>query len=153
MVHDQVELIYRLALEDPDQVIRPAKDWAPNLRERGADLWKSTCAEIFVAGDGDAYDEFNFSPDGRWDAFSFSSYRKGDRMNPTPKMEAEWRVSGTTVNFQARILGPAVARANGLFHPTLVLETQVGILHWAPRHPPGKPDFHLREYFLNAARD
>ena len=35
---------------------------------RTDELWRTTCFELFVAGDGSAYREYNLSPSGAWAA-------------------------------------------------------------------------------------
>ncbi len=51
----------------------------PPLRHstRGDELWKHTCAELFIASENsDQYSEFNFSPSSQWAAYQFFGYRR-----------------------------------------------------------------------------
>src|SRR5690349_9037515 len=46
--------------------------------ERGEELWRHTCFEVFVRdASGADYYEFNFAPSTRWAAYRFSGYRSG----------------------------------------------------------------------------
>ena len=36
----------------------------PATPDRTDELWRTTCFELFVAGEGDGYREFNLSPSG-----------------------------------------------------------------------------------------
>ena len=57
---------------------------------RADDLWKTTCFELFVAGEGGAYREFNFSPSTRWAAYDFAGYRA-----PTGNSAAQVRITSS----------------------------------------------------------
>src|SRR5436190_13084183 len=52
---------------------------SPATPARTDELWKTTCFEIFSAGDGASYDEYNLSPSGAWAAYRFDGYREGMR--------------------------------------------------------------------------
>src|SRR5436190_6661783 len=49
----------------------------PVASQRADDLWRTTCFELFVAGEGAGYREYNFSPSGAWAAYEFADYRAG----------------------------------------------------------------------------
>ena len=71
----------------------------PN-RDRADDLWRTTCFELFVAGEGTAYREYNFSPSGQWAAYDFDDYRAGMRNAPA-RIETElYRVENNDVAAQ-----------------------------------------------------
>jgi hypothetical protein len=49
-------------------------------------LWEQTCFEFFLAPkDSDRYWEFNLSPAGHWNVFSFESYRRDMKEEPAFK--------------------------------------------------------------------
>jgi hypothetical protein len=108
-------------------------------------LWQHTCCELFLAGEGNAYREFNFSPSGEWAAYSFPAYRE----NPARlSMDAP----GIAVeNSPHRLeLKASLAMENQKLKAALcaVIEEDGGrISYWALRHPAGKPDFHHRDAF------
>lgn len=61
--------------------------------ERGDELWKASCFELFIGSDSHNYRELNFSPDGRYAAYDFQAYRSGRsslRGSVVAKMES-WR--------------------------------------------------------------
>jgi hypothetical protein len=110
------------------------------IAERTDELWKTTCFELFVAGDSPSYREFNFSPSGAWAAYDFDAYRSSMR-NANAQVEIE--ISKTTKNMKliAKIESDIGNPANvGL---TAVIEEVDGsIRYWSTAFAPGKPDFH-----------
>jgi hypothetical protein len=108
--------------------------------ERADELWKTTCFELFVTGEGGAYREFNFSPSTRWAAYDFATDR-----SPTGNSAAQVRISLSNDSKQLTLVAEIVCDipdpANvGL---TAVVEEADGALrYWAVAFTPGKPDFH-----------
>ncbi len=106
-------------------------------------LWRTTCLEAFLRGDGDeAYREWNFAPSGDWAAYDFSAYRadmaEAVADNP-PYVRIEdnltWWTLGATLSLEA-----GNEWALGL---AAVLEEQDGTKSfWALAHGGDKPDFH-----------
>ncbi len=124
---------------------------AAPLRSDG--LWRDTCFELFLASPaGPGYREFNLTPAGDWNAYSFTAYRQG--MQPIPAARGlpftTSRTAATftlTLQLSAELLpdadGPLVAAA------CAVLRSRDGPLsHWALRHGGRRPDFHRRDGFL-----
>lgn len=69
-----LELEYIVAGDRSDIVMPPVSDQPT----RQHDLWQHTCFEFFVGLTGrDRYWEFNLSPAGHWNIYSFESYRQG----------------------------------------------------------------------------
>jgi len=103
-------------------------------------LWRTTCFELFIDGEGKTYREFNFSPSGAWAAYDFTSYREG-------MSEAEADVLIRTESGDRRLIlladvnvdVPAFANI-GL--TAVIEETDGAIRYWATSFAPGKPDFH-----------
>ena len=119
---------------------------------RKNELWKETCFECFILdGDTNSYLEFNGSPTGDWNLYSFDAYRAGMKEVPVSNspglqilsrsdhsIELEWSI--------ARDLLPATV---GKLSLTTVLKEQSGnVSHWALTHQGEKPDFHLRSSFI-----
>jgi hypothetical protein len=125
---------------------------APAAQMRADDLWRTTCLEAFTrAGDGPAYDEFNFSPSGEWAAYRFGAYR--DRL-PDPVIAAPRIMiarNGDALILRARIFVPAPDDAR-LALSAVMAEADGRISYWALAHPPGKPDFHHSDGFALALR-
>ncbi|MGQ0558471.1 MAG: DOMON-like domain-containing protein [Sphingosinicella sp.] len=125
---------------------------APAQPERQSELWRHSCLEAFLRGDGDAgYWEFNFSPSSEYAAWRFEGYRKDRRDASQPPPVAEVRSERDRLELSALLrtgqleLAPAPPLALGL---AAVIEDKDGALsYWALAHPPGKPDFHRRDCF------
>jgi hypothetical protein len=124
-------------------------------RERRDELWKHTCLEIFFGpADGSSYFEFNLSPSGDWNLYTFDSYREGMRRaegeagRTAPRVRAlKMRNDGESQMWEASLEpvlpGPLVMGAAS------VLEYRDGRReYWALEHFGPKPDFHMRESFL-----
>jgi hypothetical protein len=112
----------------------------PVAPQRTDDLWRTTCFELFVAGEGAGYCEYNFSPSGAWAAYEFADYRAGMRNVP---VEIEMGISHTSntlelgVKINTKFPNPVLV---GL---TAVIEETDGQIHyWSTAFAPGKPDFH-----------
>lgn len=131
---------------------------APSSMPRGAELWRHTCFEAFVAAaDGPGYLELNVSPTGAWDLLAFRGYRDG---GPLPAgvsaPEITLRQTGERLEVGVRLDLARLAADAGLpdlaAAPRLglaaVLEDDAGTLtHWAIRHPAAQPDFHAPDSF------
>ena len=107
---------------------------------RTDELWRTTCFELFVAGVGSSYREFNLSPSGAWAAYEFSDYRHGMR-NAEAQVEIETSYDNKLLTVVAKIDSEfPVAASVGL---TAVIEEADGaIRYWSTAFAPGKPDFH-----------
>jgi hypothetical protein len=135
-----LRLGWRLAA-DPGGLRLPAS--AAVARVDG--LWRHTCFEAFISGDGaPAYIELNFSPSGEWAAYRFEDYRQGMAPLVLPGApSARWqRLPG---GLELAVSLPPLAATGGELRLALcaVVEARSGtISYWAPGHPPGAPDFH-----------
>lgn len=128
-------------------------DFKRSDRKRSDKLWEHTCFEIFLGRHGmPNYWEFNLSPSGEWNVYSFSGYRQG--------MKRE--ISFDTLPFEVKIPSGQVLKLKtaidlkffqsfsdinvGL---SAVLERNDGNKsYWAVSHPGDTPDFHAREGWL-----
>jgi len=121
----------------------------PESEEPGRrdELWRSTCFEAFLRGEGEAYREWNFAPSGDWAAYEFMSYRKGmsepEVLAPYIRMEDNmtWWAVGATIATDA-----GLPWSLGL---SAVLQEKDGTKsYWALAHSrEDKPDFHLADCF------
>jgi hypothetical protein len=112
----------------------------PAAPDRTDGLWRTTCFELFVAGEGSKYREFNFAPSGQWAAYEFDDYRTGMRNLPVC-VETGIFQTNNVLEFSAKIdsefPNPVLV---GL---TAVIEESDGaIRYWSTAFAPGKPDFH-----------
>ena len=121
---------------------------------RADSLWQHTCFEAFVAPKGKPeYYEFNFAPSGEWAAYSFQHYRDGTPLEDD-KLAPRIAVRNTANRLDLNAIVPLDHLLAILPHACLqlalcaVIEDENGTLsYWAPKHPPGKPDFHHRDAF------
>ncbi len=156
------ELILRFQVEDPSHQIDWGEDPSASVNNRGQDLWKKTCFELFLSRAGsDIYHEFNWAPNGAWDAFSFKSYReKRDdfvsagtsffsetafELNPNGSAAAHIKIRslhGSRLQFLIFTLAFE-------FQISMVMKLKNGeTIHSALRHSGEKPDFHKRDAFI-----
>lgn len=134
---------------DLSEIDVPAPERSRKRKDR---LWDHTCLELFLGMKGsERYWEFNFSPTGHWNVYSFASYRKGMREEPAfTSLPFHVRREPETLRLWldlvlGRILpgGPAIEAAIGA-----VVRTTAGTAsHWALAHPGLRPDFHRRDGF------
>jgi|TARA_B110000977_G_scaffold87386_1_gene116228 hypothetical protein len=119
--------------------------------ERKAELWKSTCLELFLSSPDDpAYLEINLSPCGGWNIYSFSSYRKGMKTAPGTEL-VDFRIERPgviTAAFDIDTLPDPV-----LFGPATILADKDGSLRYFSTKHGRTPDFHNREHHVLVAAD
>lgn len=119
-------------------------------RQRRDRLWEHTCFEIFLAQQGiPDYWEFNLSPSGDWNVYSFSGYREG--MKPEKffytlpfnvKILSDQKLKIETA-VDLRFLQNLSDLIVGL---SAVIEQNNGTKsYWALEHPKDCPDFHARD--------
>ncbi len=118
------------------------KDW-----KRKSDLWKTTCFEAFWSIPGsEKYWEFNFSPLGFWNVYSFESYRQPQ----PPKESFEYHILDvrcTETDFQVKLSHPLIQTE---IEASLCAVVRLGsgeLGYFSHKHAGKKPDFHLRESF------
>ena len=119
-------------------------------RGRGDELWKHSCAELFLAPDTPGYREYNFAPTGRWAAYDFRDYRQmAGQYEPLELPEITVRTGDTMVALDARLNLREITgftRAN----LSMVIEEEGGHMsYWALVHPGARPDFHHPDSFLH----
>lgn len=117
---------------------------------RADGLWRHSCCEAFVAGaETPAYREFNFSPDGRWQAYDFTAYRHGGPLDTASAPVIDSATAHGGLELRARLAADLLPSGHHLrIGLSAVLEDlDGGLSYWALRHPPGKPDFHHPDTF------
>lgn len=124
------------AIGDVSKLVIPP----PAPPDRTAELWKTTCFEIFVAGTGGEYSEYNLAPSGAWAAYGFHSYRQGMR-NLEATVDINTSHNNKTLELTAKIASEFPLPSHvGL---TAVIEEADGMIrYWSTGFAPGKPDFH-----------
>ena len=112
----------------------------PTAPVRSDNLWRTTCFELFVSGEGGSYREYNFSPSGQWAAYQFDDYRAGMREIPAD-IESELYQEKNELQLVAKIRGEFPNPAHvGL--TAVIEETDGATRYWSTAFAPGKPDFH-----------
>lgn len=123
---------------------------APARRREG--LWEHLCGELFVAGDGNRYGEFNFAPSGEWAAYVFDGLRlhHADAELATDPQVRTVRRATDSLQWCAEFVLPAiVAPMPARVAPCAVIETAAGERsYWALAHGAVQPDFHREESFV-----
>lgn len=149
-VAGMVTLRYHLngPLDTLDLPLEPVK--AP--LSRCHHLWRRSCFECFFAVLGEeGYDEVNLCPDGCWNHYRFSAYRRD--MHEVPGAAVQLSVEA---NREALTLSATIS-LDTMTDERLRLEAALTavLLHkdgtrsyWALSHCGGEPDFHDRRGFL-----
>ncbi len=139
---DTLALSYEFTAQQA-QVLLPQ----PNVPVFANELWKHTCFELFVAGSGHGYREYNFSPSSAWAAYEFSDYRMG--MAPL-MLEQPPAIHMNRQRMQVRL--PLVSLPSSSSHAiglaAVIEECDGRLSYWALKHPSAKPDFHHRSSFI-----
>jgi hypothetical protein len=127
----------------------PAIAEAPRRRDR---LWEETCLELFLGTtDSGEYWELNLSPAGHWNAYRFTSYRKGMMEEPAiTSLPFDVRRDSEALVLALEFgVGRIVPAGKNL---AVTVAAVIGTIdgensHWAPVHPASRPDFHRRDGF------
>ena len=114
-------------------------------------LWRTTCFEAFIGGQGSTrYTEFNFSPARTWACYAFDDYRHP----PNPACISGNPVKIETIAYpnifalQASVPRGALTGRERVIGLSAVIESTDGAKsYWAIRHAPDAPDFHDRSTF------
>jgi hypothetical protein len=124
------------AIGDISRLVIPTP--APAVRTSG--LWQTTCFELFEAGEGDRYREYNFSPSGAWAAYQFDAHREGMR-DVDAQIEAKISANDKVLEMVAKI--ESKFELPSFVGLTAVIEEADGLMrYWATAFAPGEPDFH-----------
>lgn len=121
--------------------------------ERRDLLWETTCLEFFLGVPGASnYFEFNLSPAGHWNVYTFDSYRAGMRRVETVQalpFTVDHGAEALTLTLQvdAELLAPGLPTFD--VSVTSVIEERGGeVTYWALHHAGSDADFHQRESFI-----
>jgi hypothetical protein len=142
---DKVTCTWRL-FGDLDRIRWP--ETCPTPRRRMS-LWEHTCFEFFIgASDNDGYYEYNQSPAGHWNSFSFSGVRTDMAETDVLRSIAcatarlDERTASITAEVRFRPPGAGPYRVG----VSAVIEAVSGRYHYfALAHGGGRPDFHHRD--------
>ena len=113
---------------------------------RADNLWQATCFELFLRPvGGTGYAEFNFSPSGRWAAYSFARHREGMSelgLSSPPVVTTTRGTHALETNVALSLEGLQAAGPCLLNFSAILLDKERGRSFWAVVHPAGEPDFH-----------
>jgi hypothetical protein len=146
---DVLSLEYEL-LGFTETIAVPAPAVLPARRDG---LWDETCFELFLGIEkSDRYWEFNFSPAGHWNVYSFEDYRQGMREEPAfASLPFSVHLRSEVLNLSVKLnLEKIIPRDRGLkVGISAVLRSSEGeCSYWALTHPGPRPDFHRKDGFL-----
>lgn len=138
-----LDLAYTLSGALARVVIPPA---APQVRTD--ELWRTTCFELFVKGEGAQYHEFNFSPSGAWAAYEFDGYRSGMQAIGLPDLpETDTEIESDNIRLKGALIFGKMMEELKIGLSAIVELLDGSRLYFALAHPPGKPDFHHEACF------
>ncbi|RJR39565.1 MAG: hypothetical protein C4576_21715 [Desulfobacteraceae bacterium] len=145
---DRLSISYQLQGKLQDILI-PEVEKTPSRR---SGLWEGTCFELFLAREGsNQYREFNLSPAGHWNVFSFSDYRQSMREEKRYQ-SLPFRVQKTENSFLLRLnfhLDEKIRERNLDAGVSAVIKTSDGkSTYWSLAHTAARPDFHARDSFI-----
>ena len=116
---------------------------------RADELWKTTCFELFLAGEDGRYREFNFSPSGQWAAYRFAGYRNGaGNFDPVSPPEIALDSGASVLTFTVFLDERELEGATHASLTAVIEEAGGRMSYWADRHPGLKPDFHNPACFV-----
>lgn len=133
---------------DIAQIVVPP---ASSRGRRADDLWRTTCFEAFLKGDGEAYWEFNFSPSGDWAAYMFDRYREG-RRDMSSAVTVHPSKLDNLLCVEA-LMNANFDRNTRLCLSAVVEERDGTKSYWSLAHPDGPPDFHHDACFATRLAD
>ncbi len=143
-------LALRYTVRPVSGIVIPASTGAPGRRDG---LWKETCLECFLAiKDSPGYWEFNLSPAGYWNGYSFSGYREGMKeeklLQALPfKVVREANLLSLALELHLDTLVRA-DQALDLGVSAVLQHTDGHVSYWALTHHGTQPDFHRRDCFI-----
>ncbi len=148
LANSDLSLVYEIDAPADSVLVPP-----PAAAQRRDELWRRSCFELFAAGEGDSYREFNLSPSGHWAIYDFSGYRTGMNIVNTatpPRVKREAQGLVFSAHIDASLLSGTRGGAAALSLTAVIESADSQLSYWALRHPPGKPDFHHRDGFVIA---
>jgi len=146
----QITISYQLSGRI-DDVCWPDRQ-VPPTRESG--LWKRTCLEFFIGPNKSPnYWEFNLSPSGNWNCFSFSDLRCDMQESQALTLSSfSCDIEKNNVACTAKIDCQDITLEDVRVGVSAVIEHKSGFSYYALAHGPAavthSPDFHARENHL-----
>lgn len=132
--------------------------WPASLDQdpRRDGLWQHTCLEAFYSASTDKaapYTEINCSPNGCWNAYSFSSYRTGMTPSSITTVRLKQReCHSDSARFQIEITSTAPLNIQSLGLAAVIEFANGEKSYWALHHPEAQADFHNKAGWSLATR-
>lgn len=147
-----LQVVFELDAKLTDLII---PDYDFTKLQRRDNLWEHTCFEVFLAQKGmPNYWEFNLSPSGDWNVYSFKGYREGMRQEtyfnilPFEVKILSGRIFKLEITIDLKFFQDFSDIDLGL---SSVLEWSDGVKsYWAVRQHGDIPDFHVRTDWLES---
>jgi len=133
-----------------EKIVIPQMIPSPGRKDN---LWKTTCFEVFLKPlNENRYWEFNISPTGDWNVYSFISYRQ-DMCEESIFAEPLISIKNTAdclrvsliVDFSQTIIANGILKTS---FSSVVEFIDGGLIYYALVHPGDEPDFHHPENFI-----
>jgi hypothetical protein len=139
------------SIQDPDNLVLWPDEVSSPMRKDN--LWQQTCFELFIANrereKPEAYQEWNFSSNGNWQAYTFKNYRSPSppqELMKTAQPEIVWKESKLIVRLKDIFLSKDT---DYLINPTAMIQLKdKTLIAYANKHPEKGPDFHSQECFF-----
>ena len=146
---NSIDAMYRVL--DPNQEITPFQI-STEMHERVDNLWQDTCFELFLKPENTSrYWEWNLSPSGLWQSYTFSDTRLHQtkiEISPPEWIQFEKLKHSFLLHWSVPL--PRELQADPLWgHVTSILKmSDEALEYFAAHHPNAKPDFHDPKNFV-----
>jgi hypothetical protein len=132
------------------ELVIPAQRKMPG-RKNG--LWETTCFEFFfIAENADNYWEFNLSPGGNWNVYSFTSYRQGMREEPViASLPFSIQIHPESLRISLELSLEKIVPVEQSLKAgisAVIKFTDGRVTYWALSHAGPEADFHFRDNFI-----
>ncbi len=114
-------------------------------RSRKDNLWKDNCFEFFYSQkDCPGYTEYNIAPNGDWNCYTFSDYRRNMSISEVIKIpDITFYKKQVTAKFWLKNTKAIEIQVCS------ILRINDKLRYFALKHNESKPDFHIRKLFTN----
>ena len=140
-------LIFSFSLSASAQTVRIP---SPAPADRADGLWRTSCFEAFIRGEGDRYAELNFSPSGQWAAYAFDAYRQSMRnidVPAHPDIVIDCELGQLSLSASVRMPEEFMRPGAPTGLSAVIEEVDGTKSYWALVHGQGPPDFHHPDCF------
>jgi len=119
---------------------------------REDELWNTTCFELFLSQDNlPRYHEFNYSPSGHWQSYSFTQYRAGKnecKHLTLIKSQLSKEPNKLCINLELAYASHDIVTNNMKMGISCVLHDLSGAYHYYSLGHSLKADFHNKRFHL-----